>query len=178
MIPKYLGRSLNYWLWEETHVSDDVWSNPSAGYYVDWSFFTFIFCQIVLILEKPQNKWKRGWRWPVAKISLYWFVIASFHKKSKEKRELIDGLSLRVFYRSQICNQIYAELIGLSIQHNDSILHQFSSKRMNANASISHTDEHLIKGSHYLDGHNVHITCTYLILFILIMKDSDTFKEN
>ena len=89
-----------------------------------------------------------------ALVILVCYCFFSQEIKRKAWRELIDGLSLRVFYRSQICNQIYAELIGLSIQHNDSILHQFSSKRMNANASISHTDEHLIKGSHYLDGHN------------------------
>ena len=55
---------------EETHVPKVVGSNPGAGYWMDMTFFTLIYCgNCIVCLRKTENKQKRGRVWPIFKKS-------------------------------------------------------------------------------------------------------------
>ena len=59
---KVWAGALVQWLWEETHIPKVVGSNPSAGYWMDMTFFTLICCKnCIVCLKRPKiNKKEAG----------------------------------------------------------------------------------------------------------------------
>ena len=61
------NRALVKWLWVTTHVQKVVGLNPSAVYWMDnWTFFHIdLLLKLYFLLQKIENKQKRGWGWPI-----------------------------------------------------------------------------------------------------------------
>ena len=127
MLPKIVScraGALFQWLWEETHVSKVVGSNPGAGYWMDMTFFTLICCKncIVCLKKTKINKKEAGMAHILKKSQLYLlFCSISFsaddHRpsrdvllKKRQQEQLFGNLIQNCSASKQCTQEQYAQI--------------------------------------------------------------------